>query len=95
MLEDPDGGAGQASAQHQRGVVQLVAQDEATLKQNTKVDFSFIAQFQEGRLQSRSSSAELCLHNQNRPGTLTMLASDFITQTDGLTDVSAINLPSV
>lgn len=32
MFEDPDGGAGQASTQHQRRVIQLVTQNETTLK---------------------------------------------------------------
>lgn len=32
MLEDADGGAGQTRAQHQRGVIQLIAQYETPLR---------------------------------------------------------------
>lgn len=36
MLEDPNCGARQASTQHQRRVIQLIAQNKATLKQEKR-----------------------------------------------------------
>ena len=42
MFEDPNGGAGQASTEHQRGVVQLVTQDQTTLKTRRKEDIYFL-----------------------------------------------------
>lgn len=36
MFEDPDGRARQTGAQHQRRVVQLITQNETTLKQKKK-----------------------------------------------------------
>lgn len=39
MFEDPNRGARQTSTQHQRRMIQLVAQDEATLQPQTEMQF--------------------------------------------------------